>query len=368
MEKVFFIANIHMNIVKNVDNLLDLVNLCKISIETRTYCRKYQREYFFDLIKKHSFRKDYYSRLFKFIESNDNQNFQLALNYYPKGEFYNKNFEIINKLQYLVIYIGLDFNNENWKTIIKFIFLSPDYFSFTLEEIKNNLESAEINNLNKLAQMTSFELGFHRKKNIIGFWDLETCFQFYNFVKFIKTDEIGNLFRINEYSFEEILDNIFSLFIFHLDIYKSFTNNQIYNNIMTILIKKIMYFITTTVPQDIDVFIPYGEMTLSLLYKLNQLDNYLVSKIVIDSLNDLYGLDINNYNENMEYDNYPLFEVVFNEFVLSQKGGSNCKSKKMSQVMGEFKSKTLKTRWGQRVTNPKQAIAIGLSMANKYCK
>lgn len=47
---------------------------------------------------------------------------------------------------------------------------------------------------------------------------------------------------------------------------------------------------------------------------------------------------------------------------------SDCKSNKISQVMKEFKSNNLKTRWGQPVENPKQAIAIALSMADKYCK
>ena len=36
---------------------------------------------------------------------------------------------------------------------------------------------------------------------------------------------------------------------------------------------------------------------------------------------------------------------------------------KMKRVMSEFKSGTLKSSSGQRVTNPKQAIAIGLSEA-----
>lgn len=36
---------------------------------------------------------------------------------------------------------------------------------------------------------------------------------------------------------------------------------------------------------------------------------------------------------------------------------------KVKKVMSEFKSGTLKSSSGQRVTNPKQAIAIGLSEA-----
>lgn len=38
---------------------------------------------------------------------------------------------------------------------------------------------------------------------------------------------------------------------------------------------------------------------------------------------------------------------------------------KVEKVMGEFKDGTLKSGSGQKVTNPKQAIAIGLSEARK---
>lgn len=41
------------------------------------------------------------------------------------------------------------------------------------------------------------------------------------------------------------------------------------------------------------------------------------------------------------------------------------KKKKISIVMKEFKSKTLKTPQGKVVTNPKQAIAIALSVAKR---
>lgn len=39
------------------------------------------------------------------------------------------------------------------------------------------------------------------------------------------------------------------------------------------------------------------------------------------------------------------------------------KSSKVGKVMKEFKSGELKSSSGQKVTNPKQAIAIGLSEA-----
>lgn len=35
--------------------------------------------------------------------------------------------------------------------------------------------------------------------------------------------------------------------------------------------------------------------------------------------------------------------------------------------MKEFKNKSLKMRNGKVVTNPKQAIAIALNSANRYC-
>jgi len=44
-----------------------------------------------------------------------------------------------------------------------------------------------------------------------------------------------------------------------------------------------------------------------------------------------------------------------------------CQRKKIGTVMGEFKQKKLKSSSGKKVTNPKQAIAIALSVARKYC-
>lgn len=44
-----------------------------------------------------------------------------------------------------------------------------------------------------------------------------------------------------------------------------------------------------------------------------------------------------------------------------------CVQNKMQTVMGEFKQMKLKSSSGQKVTNPKQAVAIGLSSARKSC-
>jgi hypothetical protein len=41
---------------------------------------------------------------------------------------------------------------------------------------------------------------------------------------------------------------------------------------------------------------------------------------------------------------------------------------KVGLVMKEFKEKTLRSSAGQLVTNPKQGIAIALSVARKTCK
>ena len=43
-------------------------------------------------------------------------------------------------------------------------------------------------------------------------------------------------------------------------------------------------------------------------------------------------------------------------------------AEKISKVMGEYKDKKLKSSSGQRVTNPKQAIAIALSESKRKKK
>ena len=49
--------------------------------------------------------------------------------------------------------------------------------------------------------------------------------------------------------------------------------------------------------------------------------------------------------------------------VMVKKGGKINGQKKVETVMREFKAGKLKSSSGQKVTNPKQAIAIGLSEA-----
>ena len=49
--------------------------------------------------------------------------------------------------------------------------------------------------------------------------------------------------------------------------------------------------------------------------------------------------------------------------IQAKKGGAIKGPKKVEKVMREFKSGKLKSSSGQKVTNPKQAIAIGLSEA-----
>ena len=44
-----------------------------------------------------------------------------------------------------------------------------------------------------------------------------------------------------------------------------------------------------------------------------------------------------------------------------------CRKEKISITMGEFKRGELKMRNKKQVTNPKQAIAIALSQADRYC-
>ena len=55
--------------------------------------------------------------------------------------------------------------------------------------------------------------------------------------------------------------------------------------------------------------------------------------------------------------------VMNEESVEMKKGGMTKGQKKVGKVMSEFKAGKLKSSSGKKVTNPKQAIAIGLSEA-----
>lgn len=56
-------------------------------------------------------------------------------------------------------------------------------------------------------------------------------------------------------------------------------------------------------------------------------------------------------------------DVMNEESVEMKKGGMTKGQKKVGKVMSEFKAGKLKSSSGKKVTNPKQAIAIGLSEA-----
>jgi hypothetical protein len=61
-------------------------------------------------------------------------------------------------------------------------------------------------------------------------------------------------------------------------------------------------------------------------------------------------------------------ETESGKMVKSAKGGMTKSQKKISSVMRRFKKDKLKSSSGQKVTNPKQAIAIALSEAGKSKK
>ena len=68
---------------------------------------------------------------------------------------------------------------------------------------------------------------------------------------------------------------------------------------------------------------------------------------------------------------YDTPEEYFNDFygpLVMKKGGMTKGQKKISKVMREFKTNKLKSSSGQKVTNPKQAIAIALSEAGQSKK
>ena len=55
------------------------------------------------------------------------------------------------------------------------------------------------------------------------------------------------------------------------------------------------------------------------------------------------------------------------KFRKGSKAHKECKKKKISKIMGEYKRSILKTSAGRLVTNRKQALAIALSSADRKC-
>lgn len=407
------IPDVFLNLINKTNKFSDLVRLCNMSSVTRTYCSKYSKEYFLDLILKNkSFRDDYYLKLLELIDKNDNEKFKFMLNYYPVGKFYGNNLKIINDLHKFAKEIGtslstfLEFDKENkysefrkfalqgwWSSLLKFIFLLPDYLT---EKTSSELQ--------QLSNLSFFELGWGKSKYNLGFWNIQTFFDITDIFKFITAGEespdtqtnlqdpeaslarakkmfipILESSKLINVSYSELENAISDFIIFHLKSVQR-SDDDLFKAIITILIKQILYFVYTTDDDDmIDFADLYDKFTMNLFYKLHELDPKFVNPLIVETFKQMDGLDLQNYQYLQENPNYPHLERIFRDFAFNspQSGGANriktktrskCKSEKIGQVMHEFKYKQLKTQWGQKVTNPKQAIAIGLSMAKKYCK
>lgn len=426
------IPDIYMNLVKNVNTFSDLVKLCNTSSQTRVYCSKYQSEYFFNLIQKDSFLTSYYNKFRQILNSQNEQDFQRILNYYPIGKFYGKNFNNINKLQVLISKIGISIRkfinldttivknaiivserlDNAWKNLILCIFF-PSNFLINQDQ------------MSRLSKLSQFDLVFYRERHLpFGFWDLNNLLEIGEVFKIILTGKINiqSIFNLtietqinDEYDQEDFnlnfninknfntnpfqqflleqdnFNNFLTFYLFHLNIYNK-SNHDIFKKIMQVLVKQIVY---SCFVDDDDImydFLPYARWSLDLLYSLEQQfpqgGETLVKDVVINCFMELGGLNLQNYSEIEDNPNFIYFKEIHDHFFgssrhfhsfRSQSGGrevrsklksparSECKRNKISQVMKEFKTKTLKTRWGKRVINPKQAIAIGLSMADKYC-
>lgn len=433
------IPDIFTNIVGNVETIYDLINLCNVSKETKTYCLKYTTEYIFKLLQKESFRNSYYSKLSHAIDTSNENDVKFLLSFYPVGKFYGKNYKQLNRLQKICYNIGttikyngkIDQNLDRiWKYLFKYIFLPPNYLINEFDRVQ----------LKDLSSIHFFNLGFYRENYYpYGFWDIETFFELYDLFKFFHTRKLeGSILQSNiieyvqtsifsdssmfsvsptlNYSLPSLFKNsssasstysssnssdsdnsvwsyeqrateitdrfpIFTIYEYKeyfsvlidyiidgLKIYKTY-DQDLFNDIITVYIKKVSYFISSTNDDDIDDFLPYADISLQILYMIEKIDKDSTKKIIQSCFDDLYGMDINNYNQHMEYGNYKYLKQFLNHFNPQQIGGqSKCKSNKISRVMREFKSDSLKSRWGYSVTNPKQAIAIALSEANKYCK
>lgn len=398
---ILSIPHIFTNILENVETINDLIKLCNVSSDTKIYCQKYTSQYFFKLLQKDSFRESYYTKLSHAIDISNDRDMKLLTSFYPIGKFYGKNYDLLNRLQKFCHDIGVTITykgytdqtlNKIWKILFKCIFLPPSYL----------INDSDIQNLKNLSELHFFNLGFHRELYYpIGLWDIETFFELYDLLQFLNTGKLTG-WKLDLYKYEKdfsmddtseetlsgyeyIFNNkneykeYFSILIQYLieclNMYKTY-DTDLFHNIIKIYIKKLSYFIVTNNDDDIDDFIPYGDISLQILYKIEDLDKQFVINVITSCFNDLHGMDLNKYDDYRENDNYIYLESFLQHFNTYQTGGrrmlkrarSKCKSNKISTIMKEFKSQTLKTRWGDRVTNPKQAIAIALSMSDKYCK
>lgn len=276
IEKIVRIPDVYKSIVNKVDTIEDLINVCNLSTITRYYCFKYNREYFFDLIKKPIFRNSYYNLVYRVLKNEPNK-FEYILKYYPIGKYYANN--DINDMQKMIIrdklYMKLD-----WDNIIELLF-------FPLTQLTNKDDLLDI------SEIDLRKLGFLRSKYIPRILDV--------------SDFIVDLIKLTGKPYNVICD----LIIYRLEELKVF-NKELFDILVEIYLKQIIYFVYTTDEDDIFDFVEfYSEHIMYFLNKLYELDKENIKSIIKNLLINLNGINLEDYEDNRNNENYPYLLKVF---------------------------------------------------------
>jgi hypothetical protein len=147
--------DIYTKIIKNVNSINDLVNICALNKDNRYYCKNYKKTIFLNLIKNKNFRRSFYKKFDDLIKIDRHSNVTFnsnwfnvmkLLQYYPIGEI-----NTFNSVQLDFINIFENRTNKNNIYAIDFIlhyqYILQYYFKllfYPSNYITNILTDAEI--------------------------------------------------------------------------------------------------------------------------------------------------------------------------------------------------------------------------------
>ena len=218
MRKPRFYFDLQVTLLKKVENVTDLVNICLTNKELYDYCKKHKKELFKKLVKNKTFRTDFFSKLSTYLDRSKWNKILQILNWYPVGEIYN---EIYNER-----------NNEgNNETFASFNLLQIELVNIIrghkeFKEHKNiSVPLLDQNVLKDLFKLLFFPTNYI----ILSILHIEKLYFHYQ----VKTS------KFHKY--------IIPLFMFHLNMrqkmYKK-SNQYMFHNLMKTLIEEIILTIT----------------------------------------------------------------------------------------------------------------------------
>lgn len=90
MRKPRLYFDLQITLLDKVENVTDFINICLSNKELYNYCKKHKKDLFKELVKKKTFRTDFFTKLNIYLERTKWNKILQMLKWYPVGEIYNE--------------------------------------------------------------------------------------------------------------------------------------------------------------------------------------------------------------------------------------------------------------------------------------